>query len=89
MTPEDELAQFTLGQALFEEGSYGEAAQHLAKALELNPEWMMAAILLGKSYLELGRTAEAKAAFEKALHLARVQHHADPAEEIQNMLKEL
>ncbi len=89
LSPDDELAQFTLGQALFEEGRFEEAKNHLGKACELKGDWMVPAILYSKCLLELGEKEKARPALERALQLAREQHHDSPAEELEFLISEL
>ena len=48
----------------------------------------MAALFLGKTYMELAETEKAKENLEKAIQLAKEQNHDDPAEEATQLLKE-
>ena len=50
---------------------------------------MVARILLGKSLLATGRTAEARRWLENALRLAVEQHHEDPERELRALLADL
>lgn len=87
--PDNELARFSLGRALFDQAEYAEAREHLAAALARRPDWMAVQILIGKCDLELGRPADARAAFEKARELAIAQHHEGPLAEVEDLLSEL
>ena len=87
--PENELARFSLGRALFDAGDFSGAREHLEVALQRKPDWMVVQILLGKCDLAQGFAAAAKNAFEQALHLARVQHHEGPEAELLELLLEL
>ncbi|MCW5558773.1 MAG: tetratricopeptide repeat protein [Verrucomicrobiae bacterium] len=87
--PDNELARFSLGRALFDQGEYAEAREHLTAALVRKPDWMAVQILIGKCDLELGRPADARAAFEKARALAIAQHHEGPLAEVEDLLAEL
>ncbi|KAB2663796.1 MAG: molecular chaperone DnaJ [Verrucomicrobia bacterium] len=87
--PHNELARFSLGKALYDRGAWAEAREQLAEALGRRPDWMVVQILVGKCDLELGRKAEAVAAFERGLALAIEQHHEGPQEELQQLLAEL
>ena len=49
---------------------------------------MMAALFLGKAYLEQENKEKAKVNLELALALANEQNHEDPAEEAGELLKE-
>lgn len=87
--PASELARFSLGKALFDQGEHGEAAEHLAVALERKPDWMVVQILLGRCALARGDRAGAKAAFERARDLAVAQHHEGPLMEMEQALADL
>lgn len=87
--PQNELFRFSLGQALFDEGSYAEAIEHLEVCREKKAEWMMPLVLLGKSYLEVGRIQEAKKALQGALDLAISQEHETPEAELRALLADL
>ena len=87
--PENELARFSLGKALFDRGDYSEAQAHLLEALRKRPDWMVVQILCGKCALILGRREEARTAFVQALELAIAQHHEGPQTELEALLSEL
>lgn len=87
--PQNELARFSLGKALFDAGRFAEAREHLTVALQKKPDWMVVQILIGKCDLALGDKAGAKAAFERALGLALAQHHEGPQAEMEQALAEL
>ncbi len=87
--PQNELARFSLGKALFDAGDFTRAKEHLHIALAKKPDWMVVQILLGKCDLGLGNKACAKAAFEKALQMAIDQHHEGPEKEMEEAIAEL
>lgn len=87
--PQNELARFSLGKALFDQGDFDEAQIHLGEALQKKPDWMVAQILWGKCALNVGRREEARAAFVRALELAIAQHHEGPQAEMEQLLSEL
>ena len=87
--PQNELARFSLGKALFDAGDFGRAKEHLQAALERKPDWMVVQILIGKCDLALGNKSGARAAFENALKLAIEQHHEGPQLEMEQALAEL
>lgn len=87
--PDNLLAQFSFGQALFEEGLFAEAIAPLQCCAEKRGDWMLARVLLGKCYRELHQPEEARACFRQALDLAVTQHHDDPAEELRQILAEM
>ena len=59
----------------------------LAACLAKKSDWMVAAILKGKSLLALGRTEEARAVLEYALRLAIEQRHEAPEAEVRALLQ--
>lgn len=87
--PQNELARFSLGKALFDAGAFQRAREHLEAALAKKPDWMVVQILIGKCELSLGHKASAKAAFERALQLAIDQNHEGPQMEMEQALAEL
>ena len=52
--PQNGLARFSLGKALFDAGQFAAAREHLTLALATKPDWMVVQILLGKCDLALG-----------------------------------
>ena len=87
--PENELARFSLGKALFDTGEFVRAKEHFEVALAKKPDWMVVQILIGKGELALGNKPAAKAAFENALRLAIEQNHEGPQAEMEQALAEL
>ena len=87
--PDNELARFSLGKALFDRGDFAGAREHLAAALERKPDWMVVQILIGKCDLSLGNRAAARNAFERARDLALAQNHEGPLAEMDQLLSEL
>ena len=87
--PQNELARFSLGKALFDANEVQRAKEHLQVALDRKPDWMVVQILIGKCELALGNKPAAKLAFEKALQLAIEQHHEGPQMEMEQALAEL
>ena len=87
--PDNEMARFSLGKALFDEGEFVRAREQLALALAKKSDWMLVQILIGKCDLSLGRRAEAKSAFERARQLAIEQNHEGPLAEMEELLREL
>ncbi len=87
--PENELARFSLGKALFDAGETTAAREQFAVALARKPDWMVVQILLGKCDLALGDRISARAAFQRALQLAIEQRHEGPQAEMEELLREL
>ncbi|MDA0346946.1 MAG: molecular chaperone DnaJ [Verrucomicrobia bacterium] len=87
--PENEMFRFSYGEALFEEEKYQESLEHLQLCIDRKPNWMIPHILLGKAYIALGNRAKAMVFLEKALILAKEQHHEDPEKEVSALLEDL
>ncbi len=87
--PQNELARFSLGKALFDAGDLTRAKEHLLVAIAKKPDWMVVQILIGKCDASLGDKPAAKAAFERALSLAIQQHHEGPQAEMEQALADL
>ena len=86
---DNELARFSLGKAYFDDGQIQEAKTQFDLAIAKKPDWMVVQILIGKCELAIGRTTEAKAAFERAKQLAIEQNHEGPLAEMEQILAEL
>ena len=87
--PENEMARFSLGKALFDAERFDEARTHFEVALKKKPDWMAVQILLGKCELASGDQPAAIAAFERAKQLALEQNHEGPLAEMEQLLAEL
>ncbi len=87
--PNNELARFSLGKALFDTGKFVEAREQFATALTKKPDWMVVQILLGKCESSLGNKTAAKAAFAKGRELAVAQNHEGPLAEVEQLLADL
>ena len=66
LDPSNELAHFSLANELIEDGAYEEARGHYEKALEIQPDWVVVLIGLGKCHSELGDSEKAKDCFSRA-----------------------
>ena len=87
--PQNELARFSLGKALFDAGQFARAKEHLEVALAKKPDWMVVQILIGKCELSLANKTSAKISFERAKQLAIKQNHEGPLAEMEQLLAEL
>lgn len=87
--PDNELFRFSLAQALLAEHKAAEAVPHLEFCIGKKADWMMAEILLGKTQLQLGARAAARARLQHALDLAISQQHEDPERELRALLADL
>ena len=86
---ENELAWFSLGQALFEAGRFADALDAFAAASGLQADLMMAQLRRAECLVELGRHAEARGFAEKARALAIAQHHEGPREDADELLEQI
>lgn len=87
--PTNPMFRFSLGQALWQEGQWQDACEHLQFAATAKADWMMPLILLGKCHLSLQQKDAAKAVFSEALRLAVAQGHEEPEAELQALLRDL
>ncbi|MBI5384475.1 MAG: tetratricopeptide repeat protein [Verrucomicrobia bacterium] len=87
--PDNELARFSLGKALFDQADYAAAKAHFAVAAANKPDWMAVQILLGRCELFLGDKAAAKPILEKARALAKQQGHVGPLEQVEELLRQM
>ena len=87
--PDNELARFSLGKALYDAGQFVPAKEQFEIALRKKPDWMVVHILLGKCELSQGNRAAAMAAFERARQLAIEQNHEGPREEMDLLLADM
>jgi len=84
--PDNELAHFSLGKALYDRGEWAEAREHLTAALAKRKDWMVVQILLGKIEMQTGNPSGAREAFLAARQLAIEQNHEGPLAELQELL---
>jgi predicted Zn-dependent protease len=87
--PDNDLARYNLAQAYFDAGNFNNAAEHFRPLCAKKPDWMVVHILLGKCLLATGNSSEARPVLEHARHLAQVQHHEGPLEELTELLRAL
>jgi len=80
--PDNPLHNFALAQALLGAGEHEAAEQAFARCLELDPQWMVAAIRRGRCLVALQRWDEARAALDRGAALAQAQNHDEPWAEI-------
>jgi tetratricopeptide (TPR) repeat protein len=87
--PQNELFRFSLGKALFDAGDFVGAIEQFEVALARKPDWMVVAILLGRSWQSRGDLKKAREYLELGQRLAREQNHEGPLEETTELLKHL
>jgi Flp pilus assembly protein TadD len=68
---ENAMLRFTLGNALVREKRYAEAATHLSRAVELDPEYSAAWKVYARCLMDNGDTEGARNALERGLAVAR------------------
>jgi tetratricopeptide (TPR) repeat protein/transglutaminase-like putative cysteine protease len=69
-SPLDNFAHASLGILLVQEKKYSEAVPELEKAAVLTPDSAQIQLTLGQAYLNVGKKADAMAAFDKANQIA-------------------
>ena len=67
------LLRYSLGNECLKAGEHDAAIEHLVRATALDPRYTAAWKLLGKALESAGRDAEAKAAWERGVEVARVR----------------
>ena len=83
------LLRFTLGSAFIKHGKYLEAAEHLAVAVAMEPEYSAAWKAYGNALAKSGQTAAAVAAYERGVKVAEGKGDKQAAREMQVFLKRL
>jgi predicted Zn-dependent protease len=87
--PANPLHNFALAQALLSAGEHEAAERAFARCLELDPQWMVAAIRRGRCLVALQRWDEARAALDRGAALAEAQDHDEPWAEIKELRAQL
>lgn len=77
------LLRFSLGELLFKEGDTSAAAEHLAKAVELDPEYAAAWKLYGQALVANDDLSGAIEAFDQGISVAEVNGNNQAAREMQ------
>lgn len=79
-------AEFDLGLSLFNRGKFEEAVPHFERATEQRPDFGEAYLYLGRSYVSLGRWAEALYPLRTAYRLAPEKTKGEVMEIILDLL---
>ena len=87
--PDNELAHFSLGQALFELEQHAEAEPHFQRTRELQPDHMLAYLRQAECLHALGRSSEAIPLLQQTIALARAQNHVGPRLDAEALLEEI
>jgi len=89
LSPDNLLLQFSLGQALVEEGKEAKALEPLQRCRDWKSDWMSPRILLGQCFIATDQKESALAVLNEALQLAIDQAHEDPEAEIRELIAEI
>jgi predicted Zn-dependent protease len=87
--PRNPMVRYSLGNELFKEGRYGEARDHLQRALENKPDYSVAYRMLGRAHYELHEDTEARDIFLKGKEVAQENGDLQTAKEIDVFLRRL
>ena len=87
--PTNPMVLYSLGNELFKEGRYGEARDHLQRAVANKPDYSVAYRMLGRANYELGENDEARNIFEKGKEVARENGDLQTVKEIDVFLRRL
>jgi Tfp pilus assembly protein PilF len=76
------LLRFSLGGAYLKDGDAARAAAHLARAVELDPQYSAAWKLYGKALTDAGRHDDAIAAYAQGIEVAERRGDKQAAKEM-------
>ncbi len=86
---ESPMLRFGLGKAYLTGKEFDSAAEHLEKAVQLDPEYSAAWKLLGRAYMQSDRTEEATRSFTQGIRVAEAKGDVQAAREMGVFLKRL
>lgn len=86
---DDAMLRFGLGNAYFQNKDYDKAAEHLARALELDKGYSAAWKLLGKSLVQLNDPDAAKRTFEQGIEHAEEKGDKQAVKEMQVFIRKI
>ncbi|MEQ8821593.1 MAG: hypothetical protein RLY93_15265 [Sumerlaeia bacterium] len=89
MEPDDALTHFLLGQERLRGGRFVQAAEALARCVELDPEYTAAYRFLGDAYRKAQDPASARAIYEKGVATAERTGDLQAGREMAALLKKL
>ncbi len=88
-SPENDLFRFSLAQSLFENGEFDEAITLFLECLEKKPDWMLAALFLGKAFIEKENFQEAARFLNLTIKTGLSQNHEGPVDEARQLLSSI
>jgi tetratricopeptide (TPR) repeat protein len=83
------LLRFTLGTAFYRKKQYARAAEHLKRAVEVDPGYSAAWRNYGKALADGGETAQAIEVFRKGIEVARGKGDMQALREMEVFLRRL
>ncbi|HET7307770.1 MAG TPA: tetratricopeptide repeat protein [Gammaproteobacteria bacterium] len=83
------LLRFSLGNEYLKVDAPDRAAEHLARAVELDPDYSAAWKLYGKALVAAGRQADAAEAYTRGIDVANGRGDKQAAKEMQVFLRRL
>lgn len=86
---DDAMLRFGLGNGYFQNKDYGEAAEHLRKALEFDRGYSAAWKLLGRALVELGEPEAARETFIRGIEHAEQKGDKQTVKEMRVFLRRL
>lgn len=87
--PDNPMVLCSLGIELFKEGSYQEAKEHLARAVENKPDYSVAYRTLGRTHYELYENEAARRTFEIGREVAQENGDLQTVKEIDVFMRRL
>ena len=81
------LLRFTLGNALFQQKKYAQAEPHLARAVELDPNYSAAWKIYGRTLGATGKLSEAITTFKQGIAVAEQRGDIQAAKEMTVFLR--
>jgi predicted Zn-dependent protease len=87
--PGNPMVLYSVGNELFKEGRYGEARDHLRRAVENKPDYSVAYRMLGRAHYELREDNEARSVFLKGKEVAQENGDLQTVKEIDVYLRRL
>ena len=83
------LLRFTLGNVLFQQKKYAEAEPHLARAVELDPDYSAAWKIYGRTLGAAGKIPAAVTALNRGIEIASERGDIQAAKEMTVFLRRL